>query len=341
MSILSWLKRWRLDEEDFQDEIRSHLAIAKDARMADGADPETAHDASLKEFGNVTLTTEAARRVWAPWWVESLRDLASDVRYAIRSLAKHPVFSLTVVGVLTLGIGLNAAVFTMLKGTALSPIAGVDGSVRLAVIYGETSTGRPLRVSYPDYQYLRDQDRAFSGLFGSSLARANLGRGRGARQIRFELVTGNYFQILGVRAERGRTLLPSDEIAPGRHPVIVLSSGLWRRDFGADPDIVGKTVEINTSALTVVGVADPAFHGTTVVYDVDGYIPVMMAPQLGFAFGTSTPRRQASSPTAAPRSSIRRATCGRARHSRTPPRRPTRSGPRSRASGRSPMLWSG
>jgi len=141
-------------------------------------------------------------------------------------------------------------------------------------------------VSYPDYQYLRDHDRAFSGLFGSSVAAVNLGKGRSARQVWGEIVTGNYFQILGVRAARGRTLLPSDEIAPGRHPVIVLSDGLWRRDFAADPNIVGKTVEINNYPLTVVGVADPTFHGTTVVYDVEVYVPVMMAPQLGFTFGS-------------------------------------------------------
>ena len=257
----------------------------------------------------------------------------SDVRYAIRALAKNPAFSLTVVGVLTLGIGLNAAVFTMVKGLALSPLAGVDGSARLRVIFAETSAGRPLGVSYPDYQYLRDHDQAFSGLFGSTLATVGLGRGRSARSLWAELVTGNYFHVLGVRAERGRTLLPSDEIAPGRHPVIVLSDGLWRRDFGADPDIVGKTVEINNYPLTVVGVTDPTFHGTTVVYDVEVFIPVMMAPQLGFTLGARRRRRQASSPTAARLSSIRRATCGRAQRSRTPRRRPTRSGPRSARSG--------
>jgi predicted permease len=287
VSILSWLKRRLcLDEEDFQEEMRAHLAIAAKERMADGADERSAHFAALKEFGNVTLTTEAARRVWTPRWVDALQDQVSDVRYAIRALAKNPGFSLTVVSVLTLGIGLNAAVFTMLKGMALSPLAGVDGSARLAVIFGETSTGRPVRVSYPDYQRLRDHDRAFSGLFGSSLAKANLGRGRGARQIWAELVTGSDFQVLGVRAERGRTLLPSDEIAPGRHPVVVLGAGLWRRDFGSDPEIVGKTVEINDHALTVVGVPNPAFRGTTVVYDVEAFIPVMMAPQLGFSFGS-------------------------------------------------------
>src|SRR6478672_4156283 len=286
VGIRSWLRRRRLDQDDFEEEIRAHLAIAAEDKVADGADPRDARLSSLKDFGNLTLTTEAARRVWTPWWVDALNDQVSDVRYALRSLAKNPVFSLTVVGVLMLGIGLNAAVFTMLKGIALSPIAGVAGAARLAVVFAETSNGRQLAVSYPDYQYLRDHDRVFTGLFGTTVGRVNLGRGRSARQAWCELVSGNYFQILGIPAARGRTLLPSDEIAPGRHPVVVLSDGIWRRDFAADPAIVGKTLEINNDFLTVVGVADPAFHGTTVVYDVELFIPIMTAPQLGFRFGS-------------------------------------------------------
>jgi putative ABC transport system permease protein len=283
MSIVAWLKgrkRRRLDDEDFEEEIRAHLAIAEADRMADGADRETAHYAALRDFGNVTLTTEAARRVWTPWWLEAMRDCASDVRYAIRSLLKRPAFSLTVIAVLTLGIGLNAAVFTMVKSLALTPLSGVPASSRLVVMFAETGTGRDIRVSYPDFQYIRDHDRTFSELFGSSLVTANLGRGRGARQVSCELVTGNYFQALGVPAALGRTLLPSDEVAAGRHPVIVLSDGIWRRDFGADPDILGRTVEINNYPLTVVGVADPAFHGTIVSYDVEVFIPITMAGQI-------------------------------------------------------------
>jgi putative ABC transport system permease protein len=286
MSIFSWLKRRRLDDEDFDEEIRAHLKMAADERIADGADRRSAQLDALKDFGNVTLTTEAARRVWTPWWLDALHDQVSDVRYALRTLARNPIFALTVVGVLALGIGLNAAVFTMLKGIALSPIAGVARSADLVTIFGETGGGRPVDISYPDYQYIRDHDQAFSGLFGSSVAKVGLGRGRSARQIWCELVTGNYFQVLGVRPSRGRMFLPSDETAPGGHPVIVLSDGLWRRDFAAAPDIVGKTVEINNILLTVVGVADAAFHGTTVVYDVEAYIPVMMAPSLGFRFGS-------------------------------------------------------
>src|SRR5215467_6397350 len=101
MSIAAWLKRLTrrrlgLDEEDFQEEIRAHLTMAADERVADGADRDTARHAALKDFGNVTLTTEAARRVWRPRWLDALRDQVNDVRYAIRALAKNPAFSLTV-----------------------------------------------------------------------------------------------------------------------------------------------------------------------------------------------------------------------------------------------------
>ena len=289
MGILTWLKRRRpaqLDEDDFKEEIRAHLAIAAEEKMSDGVDKKDAHYAALKEFGNVTLATEATRSVWTPRWLEALRDLTSDVRYAIRALAKNPAFSLTVIGVLTLGIGLNAAVFTMLKSIALAPLAGVDDSGHLAVVVRETTARRPLRLSYPDYQYLRDNDQAFSGLFGSAVAPVGLGRDKHSRSLWGEIVTGNYFQVLGVRAQLGRTLLPSDEISPGGHPVVVISDGLWRRDFNAHPAIVGQTVDINNSPLTIVGVTDPAFHGTIVSYDVEVFIPVMMAPQLGFNFGS-------------------------------------------------------
>jgi predicted permease len=289
MTRLGWLKRRRPDERDFQDELRSHLAIAADERVADGADRRSAQLSSLKDFGNVTLTTEAARSVWIPRWVDALRDLASDVRHALRTLAKNPGFSLTVIAVLTLGIGLNAAVFTLLKSLALNPLAGVEGSARLGVVVNETSAGRRVSLSYPDYQYVRDHDRAFAGLIGSTNVNVNLGLGNRAERIMGELVTGNYFQQLGVRAQLGRTLLPSDDIAPGQHPVVVLSDTLWKRHFDSDPDIVGTTIRLNAYPLTVVGIAAPSFHGTIVSFDVEVFIPIMMAPQIGLS-GTRDPR---------------------------------------------------
>ncbi len=277
----------RFDDDDLQAEIQAHLKIAADERIADGVDPKSAREASIKEFGNVTLTREAAHRVWTPRWVDALRDVIADIRYAVRALAKHPSFALTVIGVLTLGIGLNAAVFTMLKSIALAPVAGVERSAQLQTIYGETDKGRELAMSFPDYQYLRDHDSAFTGLLGYRLVQPTLGRGRAARHVFAEAVTANYFSVLGVRSQLGRTIQASDEIAPGLSPVVVISDALWRRDLAADPNIVGKTIEVNNTQLTVVGIADASFHGTIVSYDVELFIPVMMAPALGITFGSA------------------------------------------------------
>jgi putative ABC transport system permease protein len=287
MSIWSWLKRrrMRLDEDDFQEEIRAHLAMAEKDQIESGADRERAHYAARKEFGNLTLTTEAARRVWTPRWLEALRDFTSDVRYAIRSLAKNRAFSLIVIGVLTLGIGLNALVFTVLKSMALTPLAGVQRSDQLRVILRETNAGRQLRLSYPDFKFLREHDRAFRGLMGSmfKLDQYRLGKGSSAPFVTVEFVTGNYFEVLGVNAALGRTLLPSDEIAPGRHPEIVISHSLWQREFGGAADMIGRTIEINRYPLTVVGVAAGGFHGTIPGYDVEVFIPIMMAADVGIS----------------------------------------------------------
>lgn len=276
-----------LDRDDFDDEVRAHLAIARDEKIADGMDERAAHYAALREFGNVTLTTEAARRVWTPSWLGLVRDVLSDVRYGGRSLRKNPAFSLAVVGVLTVGIGLNVAVFTMLKGIALSPVAGVADSASLVVVHGETGAGRPVRLSYPEYQEIKAHTQSIPDLFGSVVTKVNLGRGPAARQVWGEFVTGNYFEALGVGPTLGRTLGQADEAGPGERPVVVISEGLWRRDFASAPDIVGRTIEVNNRHLTVLGIADAAFHGTTVVYDVELYVPVTLAPDLGFTFGSS------------------------------------------------------
>ena len=289
MRGFDWLKRRRLDEDDFREEIRSHLAIATEERVADGAERDAARDASIKDFGNITLTTEAARSVWRPWWLDALRDGLTDARFAVRVLGKSPAFSLTVIAVLALGIGLNTAVFTLLKSLALSPLAGVEGSARLGVVLNETRAGRRGGLSYPDYLYIRDHDRAFSGLIGSALASVNVGLGSRAQRAVGELVTGNYFQQLGVQAQIGRTLLPSDDVAPGQHPVVVISDALWRRTFAGDPGIVGRTIHLNTVPLTVVGVADAAFHGTIVSFDTGVFVPLKMAPQVGLSTPSAGP----------------------------------------------------
>lgn len=279
----------RPDDRDLDDELRGHLALSIRQRIERGESPDAARRAALDELGYAPRVRESMRQVWHAAWTDALADLASDFRYAVRALTAQRAFSLIVIGVLTLGIGVNAAVFTMLKGIALTPLSGVRDGPGMAVAYAETSTGRAVRLSYPDYERLRDGSGSFASVFGSALAEVMLGRGRDARRLSAELVTGGYFAALGVEAALGRTLTPGDEIAPGRHPVVVLSDGIWRRDFAADPAIVGRTVEINRQPLTVVGVTAPGFHGTIVSYDVELFIPVMTAPDLGFAFTSLAP----------------------------------------------------
>jgi predicted permease len=285
MSLWSWLNRRRLglDENDFQEEIRAHLAIAEQDRIDRGADRETARYSARRDFGNLTLTTEAARQVWKPRWLEALNDFISDLRYAVRSLARTPGFTLIVIGVLMVGITLNATVFAMLKGLALTPLSGVERSSQLHVVMRETEAGQPLRLSYPDFTLLREHQRAFGGLMGSmfKLEQYRLGKGQSSRTASVEFVTGNYFEVLGVKAALGRTLLPIDEGGFGAHPVVVISHGLWRREYGGNADLIGRTIEINRYPLTVVGVAEAGFHGTIPLYDNDLFIPIVMAAEVG------------------------------------------------------------
>ena len=132
----------------------------------------------------------------------------------------------------------------------------------------------------PDYRYIHDHDRAFVDLASSLMIFASAGLGADAERVSAEMVTGNYFQALGVGAQVGRTILPSDDVAPNQHPVAVISDGLWRRRFGAAPGVIGKTLHLNGQPLTIVGVADPEFHGTVVSMVIDVFVPIMMQPQV-------------------------------------------------------------
>ena len=279
MKLWFWPLHRREIEDDLQAEIRTHLEMAERDRVADGAPPESARLAAMKDFGNVLQTAEATRRVWRGRWIEIVTDFWQDVRFGVRMLIKNPGFSLVVIAVLTLGIGGNAAVFSLFKGLALKPIPGVDRSSSMGVVVSRTSSGRQVALSYPDYRYLRDHDRSFTGLAATDMLYFSLGTGSSAERVWGELVSGNYFQVLGVGAQLGRTLLPSDDVAPGKHPIAVLGDGLWRRAFGADPGIVGRTIQLNGQPMTVVGVASPEFRGTIVSLVTELFVPVMMQPQ--------------------------------------------------------------
>jgi predicted permease len=280
MSAWRWLFRRRSINRDLDDEIRGHMRMAIEERVAAGEDPEAARLAAMKDFGNVLQTVEATRHVWRGAAVAAITDLWQDVRFGVRMLVKNPAFSLVVIGVLALGIAGNATVFSLFKGLALTPLPGVRESSRLAVILNRTPGGRSLSVAVPDFRHLRQHSQSFVDLTASTMFFATVGRGTESERIAAELVAGNYFQALGVGAQVGRTLLPSDDLAPGQHPVAVISDSLWQRRFGADRTIVGQTLHLNGQPLTIVGVADRDFNGSVVSIGMDVFVPLMMQPQL-------------------------------------------------------------
>ena len=279
MRLWDWFLR-RQREDDLQDEIRAHLSMAARDRIEAGEDPDRARQAALKEFGNVTLTREATRRSWGGAWRDGLAEFAQDVRFSVRVLLRSPAYALVVIAVLALGIGANVSVFGLFKGLALKPIPGVEGSARLGVLVARTAAGRILPLSHPDFRDMQRDLRSFERLAGTSMDAFTIGYGSRAERTFAELVTGSYFQVLGVRASLGRTLGPSDDVAPGKHPVAVISNDLWRRGFASDPAIVGQTIKVNGFPLTIVGVAEPSFRGTIPGLSLDLFMPVMMAPQL-------------------------------------------------------------
>ncbi|HET9362485.1 MAG TPA: ABC transporter permease, partial [Vicinamibacterales bacterium] len=279
MRLLDWLLR-RRREDDLDDEIRAHLAMATRDRIESGEPADSARFAALKEFGNLTLTHEETRGTWGGRWRSWVIDLMHDVRYAGRVLRNSPGYALVVIVVLAVGLAANVAVFSLFKAIFIKPLTGVHESASLAVVVGRTSAGRIIPLSHLDFRDLQARNTTFASLAGVTQNRYSLGLGTRGETIWVESVTGNFFDVLGVRAQRGRTLLPTDDEAPGRHPVAVISDAMWQRVFGADPDIVGRTIQIAGYPFEVVGVAAPDFRGSIVSMVTDVFVPVMMHAQL-------------------------------------------------------------
>jgi predicted permease len=210
-----------------------------------------------------------------------MEALASDLRYAVRQLLKSPGFAAIAVLSLALGIGANTAVFSWIDAIVLRPLPGADdrGLVAFETV---APSGAPVpTTSYPDYQDYRDHLALLSGLAMAQPAPLGLGDRDHVDRVWAEMVSGNYFAVLGVKAARGRTFLPEEYgDKPNAYPVTVISDALWRGRFHADPAIAGKIVRVNGHALTVVGVAPPDFHGTMPGLAFDLWVPTVMRPQL-------------------------------------------------------------
>ena len=210
-------------------------------------------------------------------------DLLQDVRYGLRTLAKNPGFTIVAILTLALGIGANAAIFS-LTDQVLLRLLPVERPQELVVLHSPGKAhGRTWNdiaggqsFSYPMYKDLRDRNEVFTGLLARYHVQVSVA-GQGQSQlVEGELVSGNYFQVLGVRPALGRVFSSQDETAAGANPVTVLSYGYWVRHFGSDPNILNKQLAVNGNSLTVVGVARPGFDGVQVGQVPDLFIPITM-----------------------------------------------------------------
>ena len=212
-----------------------------------------------------------------------MKGLLTDIRYALRSLANSPGFTVVAVLTLALGIGATSTIFSWINSTLLNPIPAVaHTSDLLSITRGERNVNPVPPFSYPDYVDLQESNRSFAGLLAYHDSPVSLtGRGKPER-VWADLTSTNYFDVLGLHAVLGRTFLPGANPAQGGTPEVVLSYGLWQRRFGGDASIVGKSLEVNRRLYTVVGVAPPKFQGVKTGTGTDLWIPLS---EYGLVFG--------------------------------------------------------
>jgi len=199
-----------------------------------------------------------------------------DLRYSLRTLFKKPGFTFVVVTTLALGIGANATIFTWIKAVLLASLPGIEQPEKLVEVWGATRNNSALSSSYVDYLDYRDQNKVLSGLTAHQVLPLNLGRSEKPERVWGAIVSGNYFDVLGVRALIGRTFLPEEDRTPNTHPVVVIGYGLWERRFGADPNVLGRTITLNEHDFTVIGVAPKDFASPFAGLALDVWTPVMM-----------------------------------------------------------------
>ena len=202
-----------------------------------------------------------------------------DLKYGLRALGKNPGFALLVILTVALGIGANTTIFSWINATLLNPVPGLTKANEVVSLTLSKPGDSPFLFTYPDVQAMRDGQQSFTGIAACSFASISLtGKGKPER-LSAMVASANYFDVLGVRPFLGRGFLPAEDEKPGGAPVAVISYRLWQTRFAADPNIVGRTVELNQRPYSVVGVTPAAFQGSQTGVRTDIWVPIMMEAQ--------------------------------------------------------------
>ena len=259
------LGRSREADHDLEEEMAFHLAMRAAKNVKAGVGPEEARYAARRRFGNVSLIREACQDLWT---FPSAQIFWQDLHYGLRSLQKARGFAAIAVLAIALGVGVNTGIFSILNGAAmrLLPVPAAGQIVILDQHFHghlvRNVHGEPTLFSYPEYEEYRANNHVFSGLLAyEPFLQATLGGGK-LQQIYGSATSCNYFDALQIAPELGRAFVDADCSAPRSSAAVVLSDNLWRTAFGADPTLIGKSVSLNRTQFTVVGVAPAGFTGT-------------------------------------------------------------------------------
>src|SRR5215813_11873872 len=262
-------------ERELTEEFQFHLESQVQENLARGMSEGEARRVALLAFGGVESAREECREARSITWAE---NLFADVRYALRAMRRSPAFTTVAIATLALGIGANSAIFSVANAMLFRrlPVRTPEQLVLLSETDGRQTFSR---TSYQLYQSF-PQGAIFTGLTATAVEQAVwIGPGR-SEFINVEIVTGNYFETLGIKAQIGRTIQADDDRLPGAHPVTVLSDTFWRRHFGADPDVIGRNISLAGGTFRVIGVSPPNFNGLEIDEPSDIWVPLMMTAQV-------------------------------------------------------------
>ncbi|MGD1098502.1 MAG: ABC transporter permease, partial [Bryobacteraceae bacterium] len=242
--------------DDLDRDIREHIAMEMQDNIDRGMSPGEARYAALRKFGNVTRVKEEARDVWSLVWLEQFWQ---DMRYALRMLRKSPGFAAIAVLTIALGIGATTAIFSVVDATLLHPLPYPEPEQLVSIIDDLPDVGaKDVGISVPEWQDLQR-----SGIFqyvspvgGGSV---NLTGSSQPERIFFGAVSPNYFALLGVKPQLGRSFNPEDH-TPGFTLEVLISDGLWKRAFGGDPQVLGRNVRLDNDLYQIIGVMPAGYR---------------------------------------------------------------------------------
>jgi macrolide transport system ATP-binding/permease protein len=266
----------RAQDERLREEIAEHIALQTTENLRVGLSPVEAHRQAMLKFGGVEAMKQDYRAERGLLWIE---NLLQDVRFAIRSLRRTSGLTAFVVITLALGIGMTSGTFSMVDALIFRPypVPHPSGVVTLVSTTHDSSFDA---FSYREYLDIRDKSKSYDGVIANADMEAvgfSAEPGATPRVRGGMMVSGNYFQVLGVEPRLGRGFREDEDRVPGRDPVVVLGPDFWKHEFASDPSVLGRTIRLNGTDFTVIGVAPETFPGMQIFGHPDFYMPLAMA----------------------------------------------------------------